>query len=116
MLWVSLAVWIALILLVLAVGVYTMSLDTSLREEVFFTSRADRTTRLYYEGANGEIIELATDRVSGSGNALYCPLSEMPEHLKNAFIAIEDKRFYRHGGVDWLRTCSAAGDIPMPCR
>ncbi len=112
LLWLLLAVWVALTVLVLAGGVYTaVGLDTSLDEETFFSASADRTTRLYYEGMDGEITELATDRVSGYENALYCPLSEMPEHLKNAFIAIEDKRFYRHGGVDWLRTCSAAGDM-----
>jgi membrane peptidoglycan carboxypeptidase len=28
------------------------------------------------------------------------PLSEIPEHLQHAFIAIEDHRFYSHPGVD----------------
>jgi 1A family penicillin-binding protein len=28
------------------------------------------------------------------------PLHEIPEHLRNAFIAIEDHRFYSHPGVD----------------
>jgi penicillin-binding protein 1A len=28
------------------------------------------------------------------------PLSEMPDHLRNAFIAIEDVRFYEHFGFD----------------
>lgn len=31
------------------------------------------------------------------------PLSEMPEDLKNAFIAIEDKTFYKHHGFNWRR-------------
>jgi penicillin-binding protein 1C len=31
----------------------------------------------------------------------YVPLHQIPETLKNLFIASEDKRFYRHGGVDW---------------
>ncbi len=38
----------------------------------------------------------------------FTPLSGMSEHLKNAFIAIEDKRFYSHSGVDYIRTASAA--------
>jgi penicillin-binding protein 1C len=29
------------------------------------------------------------------------PLYEMPELLKSAFVISEDKRYYRHGGVDW---------------
>lgn len=28
------------------------------------------------------------------------PLSEMPQNLQNAFIAIEDERFYSHNGID----------------
>ena len=30
-------------------------------------------------------------------------LSEVPPMLKDAFIVTEDKRFYDHGGIDWLR-------------
>ena len=28
-------------------------------------------------------------------------IEDVPEHVKNAFIAIEDARFYEHPGVDW---------------
>ena len=31
------------------------------------------------------------------------PIEEMPEDLKNAFIAIEDKTFYKHHGFNWRR-------------
>ncbi|HWM92043.1 MAG TPA: PBP1A family penicillin-binding protein [Thermoanaerobaculia bacterium] len=31
------------------------------------------------------------------------PLFEMPAHVPQAFIAIEDQRFYEHRGVDWRR-------------
>lgn len=34
-------------------------------------------------------------------------LSEMPEYLPKAYIAIEDKRFYSHSGVDLKRTMGA---------
>ena len=33
--------------------------------------------------------------------------SEMPDNLKNAYVAIEDERFYSHHGVDIKRTGSA---------
>jgi 1A family penicillin-binding protein len=35
------------------------------------------------------------------------PVDSMPEHLLNAFVAIEDRRFWEHGGVDWRRTVGA---------
>jgi penicillin-binding protein 1A len=35
------------------------------------------------------------------------PLDSIPEDVRNAFIAIEDRRFWEHGGVDWLRVVGA---------
>ena len=37
----------------------------------------------------------------------WCSIYDMPKALINAFIAIEDKRFYDHKGVDFLRTGKA---------
>lgn len=33
-------------------------------------------------------------------NRIYTPLSDIPQNLQNAFIAIEDERFYNHNGID----------------
>ncbi len=41
----------------------------------------------------------------------YVSFEEIPQDLINAFVAIEDKRFYSHGGVDWLRTVRAAANL-----
>ncbi len=38
------------------------------------------------------------------------PLDEMPRKLVNAFIAIEDRRFYQHSGVDIIRLIGAIED------
>ena len=38
------------------------------------------------------------------------PLAEMPRKLVNAFIAIEDRRFYQHSGVDIIRLVGAIKD------
>lgn len=35
-------------------------------------------------------------------------LDSLPEHVPNAFIALEDKRFWNHRGVDWRRVGGAA--------
>ncbi|WP_210208531.1 PBP1A family penicillin-binding protein, partial [Rhodoplanes roseus] len=43
---------------------------------------------------------LLASRGDMGGSAI--PLKEMPAHLPNAFIAIEDRRFYSHFGVDLL--------------
>jgi len=38
------------------------------------------------------------------------PLAEMPLHLRQAFIAVEDKRFYSHHGIDFVRFPGAVLD------
>ena len=35
-------------------------------------------------------------------------ISTLPPHVKQAFIAVEDKRFYKHGGLDFVRLFGAA--------
>lgn len=40
-------------------------------------------------------------------NSEWCSYYELPNNLKNAFIAIEDHRFYEHNGVNWPRTIQA---------
>lgn len=35
------------------------------------------------------------------------PLDSIPTHVQQAFIAVEDRRFYSHGGVDWPRLLAA---------
>lgn len=47
---------------------------------------------------NGEVFE-----VIGNGNAKDTA-EEFPEFLENAVLAVEDKRFYEHSGVDIIRT------------
>lgn len=40
-------------------------------------------------------------------NTKNITLSEMPDNLKNAYVSIEDQRFYKHSGVDFPRTIAA---------
>ncbi len=43
----------------------------------------------------------------GSENREWVEYDQMPPHLFDAIIAIEDRRFLQHNGVDWIRTGSA---------
>ena len=55
---------------------------------------------------DGEIEEITT-LVYTQKQTAYVPIQEIPDHVIHAFIAIEDKRFFQHSGVDWRRTLSA---------
>jgi penicillin-binding protein 1A len=59
-----------------------------------------QTSKLY--AADGRFIaELGLERRT------LITLSEVPPMLRDAFIVTEDKRFYDHGGIDWLRVPGA---------
>ena len=40
-------------------------------------------------------------------NKVYVSVDDLQPYTKNAFIAVEDKRFYEHGGIDYKRMASA---------
>ena len=43
----------------------------------------------------------------GTENRMVVPLASIPQRLRNAFIAVEDARFYTHSGVDLKRIVGA---------
>ena len=60
-------------------------------------------TLILYDKDDGELLRLhaAEDRVSIS-------LSEIPQHVRMAFVSAEDARFYEHQGIDLIRIAGAA--------
>ena len=46
-------------------------------------------------------------KLYGTENRIWVNLKDMPKAMPEAIVAIEDKRFYEHNGVDWFRTGSA---------
>ena len=46
-------------------------------------------------------------RLHGDENRIWVDIENIPKKLIDAFISIEDQRFYEHNGVDWKRTASA---------
>ena len=70
------------------------------------TNALEQTSFLYNLDSNGQIellrqIYTTTDRE-------WASLSEIPLNLQHAAVAIEDKRFYEHQGVDWITTAKAS--------
>ena len=43
----------------------------------------------------------------GTENRIVVPLAAIPQRLRNAFVAVEDARFYSHSGVDLKRIVGA---------
>ena len=53
------------------------------------------TTRLF-AGDGQLLMEYAAEK------RLFVPVDKIPERVKQAFIAAEDKHFYQHGGIDYI--------------
>lgn len=112
-----LALALTAILTVSTVGIYVLSFMVSYvngepqvnLEE--YKENQDQTTFIYAYDANNEVTEIA--RLHGEQNRIWVTYREnpdesvIPQNLANAYIALEDKRFYDHKGVDWFRTMSA---------
>lgn len=59
------------------------------------------TTRLF-AGDGQVMMEYAAEK------RLFVPIEKIPDLLKNAFIAAEDKHFYQHSGLDYMGIIRAA--------
>jgi penicillin-binding protein 1A len=59
-------------------------------------------SRVFDRTGNTQLAELFN-----SERREFVPITEIPEHVKQAFIAIEDERFYSHFGVDIRGTIRA---------
>lgn len=73
------------------------------------TFQLDQTSTLYYVDGNGEIQIL--QEVYASTSRKWASFDEIPEDLIHAAVAIEDKRFYEHQGVDWITTVKACAKM-----
>ena len=70
------------------------------------TINVNENSIMYYQDKQtGEYKELVT--LLASEDTIWVDYDEIPENLKNAAIAIEDRRFREHQGVDWIRTAKA---------
>ncbi len=60
------------------------------------------TSFIYANDAEGNQVEIT--RLSGDENRIWVDIEDIPRHTQDAYIAVEDKRFFEHEGVDWIRT------------
>lgn len=67
--------------------------------------KLNMTSIIYVKNSNNEWEEY--QRIHGEENRIWVDIEEMPEQLVDAFISIEDQRFYSHSGIDWKRTTGA---------
>lgn len=67
-----------------------------------YKANQNQTSFVYAYDKSGATVELA--RLHGEEDRVWVDLDDMSPYLKEAFIALEDARFMKHHGVDWIRT------------
>ena len=91
-------------------GIFSAYINSSMRGrvEVYLDEFETKvSTELYYqEPSSGEWTMYHTLFLD-SENRIWADLDQIPKDLQNAVVAIEDKRFYTHKGVDWHGTARA---------
>ena len=90
---------ILILFLIVSIGylAFKAYIFKTLAKEMF-----NNSTSTVFDSNKNVIAEIGSER-----NRDNIKLSEMPNNLKNAYIAIEDQRFYKHHGVDIKRTGAA---------
>ena len=63
------------------------------------------SSSILYEDADGNWQNLTN--LSSTENRVWVDYADIPKDMEHAAVAIEDKRFYKHKGVDWYRTTGA---------
>lgn len=99
-------IFIILILLAILVGGGVLA-------GIFFSDKWAITKEELIASGNTEVYDSEGKQMAilsaseGNGNRKVITLDQMGKYTANAYIAIEDKRFYEHSGVDILRTAKA---------
>lgn len=81
------------------------STDLSVIQDIQQSVSLNLTSFVYTVDENGTEQQLAV--LYDEENRVWADFDEIPDNLKNAFIAIEDERFYKHKGFDVKRTVGA---------
>lgn len=66
-----------------------------------YKQNQNQTSFIYAKDSEGNFKEIA--RLHGTEDRVWVDKENISPYMEKAFIALEDKRFYEHHGVDWVR-------------
>lgn len=95
--------------ILISIRMYVLSLDDDNIVLDLNSTRMALTSFIYVEDENG--ISQEYQRAYNLENRIWIDFKDIPQQMKDAIVAIEDKRFYDHNGVDWIRTMSAVTSL-----
>ncbi len=89
---------------------YVMSLRGEEIDMNLHSLNLNYTSFIYVNDEKGNPVEYK-HLYGGESNRIWVDYKDIPQYMKDSMVAIEDKRFWEHKGVDWWRTIGAAGNL-----
>jgi penicillin-binding protein 1A len=93
-------------------GIFMVYVNTTLEPlldvDISAFTLKQSSTVYYQDKSSGEWVELT--KLHGAENRTLIDYEDLPDHVWQALVAIEDERFFEHHGVDWKSTARAIFD------
>ena len=113
--WFFLTVFTLCVIGVLTAGIFAKIfltyVDTTLRPTLGIATAEEMqlalASTMYDKNGTAMLSLYDNGEETGGGNRELIEYKDLPKHLVDALVAIEDKRFWEHSGVDWIGTASA---------
>lgn len=114
---ITLKTLVTILLIILTTGllftcIFAYYVKTNLSQDLDITLEdmtLNQASTIYYTDKAGNHIPMAS--LHGLENRVWVDYENIPQYLEYAAVAIEDRRFYEHKGVDWYRTVAAFGNM-----
>lgn len=101
------AICLAIGIVISAISVYFLAVNGS--DSIDYSSLSlDFSSVIYYADDKGGFHEY--EQIYGEQNRIWADYEEIPQDMFDAFVAIEDERFYSHHGFDLKRTIKATAN------
>ena len=102
--------FVALFIAGISLSIYIFTLASEPTGIDLKAKSLNQTSFIYIkDDKTGEFKEYQT--LYSTENRIWVDNQDIPQAMKDAVVAIEDKRFYEHNGVDWARTLSAVVNL-----
>ena len=96
---------VAGLIAVISLGIYIASLASEPTGIDLRAKSLNQTSFIMVQNSDGKFEQYQT--LYSTENRIWVDNQKIPQAMKDAVVAIEDKRFFDHHGVDWTRTLSA---------